>query len=352
MKRISFLDNVRSLAIFLVVLCHSIEFLYDGEALTVASPAMVNFSAIIFNFTRLGVPLFLFLSGYLLLDKDYKTEKDVFKFWKTKLLPVVITWVIWIVIFYLFKCWKDGLSFSVKDFVLKLFMVERVNVSHDWYMYMLIGLYFVFPFLSMFLKKFSLKMHLVVFGGAFFICMVIPSLAALTGKNVYLFSAVSSFFINTNYCYIIYAVLGFFLKKYEKLSFNLPINLIGFILSMTAMVLCGYYRHSIMLSYYLWYDFALLPFASVFLFNLLRGVKLPSFIEKVNGRISICSFGMYLVHVPILCVLIRFFPKFNSNQPLSSIVYLAIAFIASYVLVEIIGKIKYLNKYLFMIKNK
>ncbi len=351
MKRLSYLDNIRSFAIFLVILCHSIEFLFDGEPFSVASPAMVHFSVIFFNIARIGVPLFLFLSGYLLLDREYKTEKDVFDFWKRKLLPVVITWGIWISIFYIFKCWKDGIAFSIKDFILNILMVDRVNVSHDWYMYMLLGLYFILPFVSMFLKQFSTKMHIIVFGVVYLICMVLPTLSVMTGKNFYFFSASSSYFLNSNLYYVLYAVLGYYLKKYEKLSLNLPINLIGFLVTTAIIIICGYYRHTIMITYYAWYDFPLLPFAAIFLFNLIRGLKCPSVIEKINSRISVCSFGMYLVHVPVLCLLVRFLPDLNVSQPVLCLIYLFISFVVSYLIVEIIGKVKYLNKYLFMIKK-
>lgn len=351
MKRISFLDNVRTFAIFSVVFCHCIEFIFDGEPTTIESPIMINFSVILFNFSRIGVPLFLLLSGYLLLDKEYKTEKDVYDFWKRKVLPIVITWVIWIVFFYCFKCWHDGIGFSIKTCILNILMVDRVKFVHDWYMYMLIGLYCIYPFVSMFLKRFSIKMHIFVFGMLYLVCMLLPTLASTTGKNFNFLNAVASYLINPNAYFILYCVLGYYLKKNEKLSFNLPVNIIGFLISISAIILCGYYRHSIMLSYYIWYDFALLPFASIFFFNLIRGLKLPSFIEKINGRISVCSFGMYLVHVPVLCLLIRFLPDVNITKPLLCIFYLVVTFVTSYLLVEVIGRVKYINKYLFMIKK-
>jgi len=71
-KRIESLDLLRSLAIISVVICHSTETgfqLYDSS---------VNFSVMgriaglcLYTIGRIGVPIFFFLTGFLLLDRDY-----------------------------------------------------------------------------------------------------------------------------------------------------------------------------------------------------------------------------------------------------------------------------------------
>ena len=82
-ERIKWIDLLRALAILMVILCHATEGIYPlsisgMDDLSVQSKAAAFTS---FTFGRLGVPIFLMISGYLLLDKDYDPEKTV-KFWK------------------------------------------------------------------------------------------------------------------------------------------------------------------------------------------------------------------------------------------------------------------------------
>lgn len=350
-ERVSFLDNIRAFAISIVVLCHSVEFIFIGDPWVEASQTMVTVCVFLHGLARIGVPLFLFLSGYLLLDREYNSEKDVFKFWKTKLLPLVFAWVVWIIMFYSFKCWHDGGMFSLKDLLLCVFMRDRTLLLHDWYMYMLIGIYCIYPFISILLKKFSAKMIAIGLGFIYVFCMVLPTITSITGKNVAFFNLVYLNVINYNSFYVLYVVLGYYLKKYEKLKFNLSINFIGFIVAMIITMIFGFYRRTIGQSCYIWYEFPVLPFTTLFLFNLLRSISLPTFLQKVSARFSICSFGIYLIHVPVQMVM----SKVLDFSVLSPVVSFTIKFlgglIISYIIVEIFSRIKYLNSILFLIKR-
>lgn len=55
-----------------------------------------------FTIGRLGVPLFLFLSGFLLLQKQINDEKDIFTFYKKNLISLVIANSIWVIIYNIF----------------------------------------------------------------------------------------------------------------------------------------------------------------------------------------------------------------------------------------------------------
>ena len=81
--RIKWIDLTRVIAIFCVVLCHTVGKVYplwhghfDDRGIVSHIIAVAFFSA-----GRLGVPLFLFVSGYLLLDRDYDMEHCK-KFWR------------------------------------------------------------------------------------------------------------------------------------------------------------------------------------------------------------------------------------------------------------------------------
>lgn len=73
-KRIVSLDILRTIAILDVLLVHCTESVYPMNNPTLLSYSILSqFLAIsLFTLGRLGVPIFFFISGYLLLDKDYK----------------------------------------------------------------------------------------------------------------------------------------------------------------------------------------------------------------------------------------------------------------------------------------
>ena len=72
-NRISWLDYARTFAILCVIVVHSTESIYPINADTMAMLPFVKKIIVIslFTFGRLGVPVFLFLTGYLLLDRTY-----------------------------------------------------------------------------------------------------------------------------------------------------------------------------------------------------------------------------------------------------------------------------------------
>ena len=69
--RILWLDNARAFAILAVIFVHATENIYtmNADHLTGENVISMVFAILGFTFGRLGVPLFLFLTGYLLLDR-------------------------------------------------------------------------------------------------------------------------------------------------------------------------------------------------------------------------------------------------------------------------------------------
>lgn len=83
-NRIIYLDIARTFAIILVVLCHSVTLIYkmNLQEWNLISLNAKIFKTIIFTLGRMGVPLFLFLTGYLLLNRKYDNDADIKKFYK------------------------------------------------------------------------------------------------------------------------------------------------------------------------------------------------------------------------------------------------------------------------------
>ena len=89
-NRIMYLDEVRSLAIMLVVIGHvSRLFSYDFYSWLFCSG--------VFSLTRIGVPLFFTVSGSLLLTRKYEVKKFLEKRFKRVFLPFFFWIIVYIV---------------------------------------------------------------------------------------------------------------------------------------------------------------------------------------------------------------------------------------------------------------
>jgi len=75
-KRIKWIDLVRAIAILLVILCHTTENIYEMklESMTSLSLQSRIFCFASFTAGRLGVPLFLMITGSLLLPREYDND--------------------------------------------------------------------------------------------------------------------------------------------------------------------------------------------------------------------------------------------------------------------------------------
>ncbi|MFY9198788.1 MAG: acyltransferase family protein [Acutalibacteraceae bacterium] len=71
-KRIAWLDYARSIAIVCVCICHSTEIFYHGVLIgeSDVTNALWFLLNSLYTFGRIGVPLFLMLTGALMLGKD------------------------------------------------------------------------------------------------------------------------------------------------------------------------------------------------------------------------------------------------------------------------------------------
>lgn len=105
-KRIVTVDMARMFAIFCVILTHSVEGVWQMDVNSLnARKDSINLVILgLHTIGRMGVPVFMLLSGYLLLDREYDKDK-IIKFWKRNMAGLLISTEIWIIIYYIFSCW-------------------------------------------------------------------------------------------------------------------------------------------------------------------------------------------------------------------------------------------------------
>lgn len=91
--------------------------------------------------SRVSVPLFVLLSGALLLPKDYATGP----FMRKRLSRVLVPALFWMCIYNFYNFMAKGEPNSIGAALLQ--MLESPVHYHLWFIYLIVGLYFVYPLL-------------------------------------------------------------------------------------------------------------------------------------------------------------------------------------------------------------
>ena len=346
--RIAWIDLLRCLAICCVVLVHSANAVYpfDLEAMTPVRLSTV-FAYTLLTVGRLGVPVFLMITGYLLLDRPYGREQTV-RFWKKNLLSLLLTVEIWIVVYDLFLCWFYGDEFSLSSLLADMLFLQEVEISHFWYMPVILGIYLFLPLVATALQHISLKTLAVplVISGCFLFGVPTVNVFLNTLGLEPLSSQLSLDF--SGGIYGILVIIGYLFKKdaFKKIrkgwfAAALAGGLLGTIAMQVWAASSGYL-------YNVWYSNPLLCLASWGLFGLLQGEDRIRFPGAVR-HLGTCSFGIYLLHVPIL----RIFDRYLTipHRSLEVLVLFLLSLGISWILVELVSRIPGAGRILFYIRT-
>lgn len=171
------LDIIRIIALIFVFMIHGVETVWgvSPDGLADSSTLTKIIVMVIYTLGRLSVPLFLFITGYLMLGRYYKKE-DVLTFYKTKVWKLLkITWI-WTVIYYLVSAFLLDREFSTVEFIKQLlFVSDWFSAPHMWYMPAIIGIYLFIPFVSNTLQKIDTRVLAILLCLAVFYLFVVPT---------------------------------------------------------------------------------------------------------------------------------------------------------------------------------
>ena len=198
------IDILRIFAFVFIVMLHTLNRQY-GLAVWMSGYAVIS----------IGVNLFIMISGYLLLDKT-ETVKEFFRKRFFSILPLFIIFNIIYIYFY-------NHSFIT---------IKKISAPHFWYIYMILGLYLLTPWLRKVLQYAEKEAFYVVV--LWFLCNVFnPYMQFFRFPKI----PFSHFPITG---FIGYYILGYYLKKYryklEKIPFICVIGvyITGFFISVIS----------------------------------------------------------------------------------------------------------------------
>lgn len=353
-NRLSNIDFLRIIAITCVVLCHATEAIYPFNLNFINS---ISWQSRIFVFTvftigRLGVPIFLFISGYFLLNKEYESS-NIEKFWRTHLLPLLITTEVWIVIYDVFLAWFNNQHLNFPVMFRNIFFLERVRMGHMWYMSMILGVYLFIPFVARAIKNLNCRNIITPpFILSILYVMVIPVINEIikTTKHTQIFNTLSLDFIGG--AYGIMLIAGYFYSQNQNIK-EVPTKLLCclWLVSFGFVVWMQIYCFSNGNAYTVWYN----AFPLIVSSACLAVVGLKIFDRFPKDKISIISktaklsFGVYLVHMPVLTIFKKYY-LVDVILPLRVIILFAMTYITSFLIAMVLSNFKLIRRTLLYIK--
>ena len=243
-ERIVFLDYLRTVACFMVIMVHTCEcFYFNLDGINFANNADRLWVSFVDSALRSCVPLFVMTSAYLLVP----LKDDILKFFKHRFTRVFIPFIVWSMIYSLLPMTWGEIDWNESKSLLATFTYNfSSNAIHFWYIYMLIGLYVFMPIISPWLKVVGKNEELfflaIWFASTFmnYIKLIVP------GGEIFGECSWNDFhMLYYNAGYIGYLIMAHYIRTYVDWSWNktlkiaIPMFLVGY-----AISVLGFYEFS------------------------------------------------------------------------------------------------------------
>ena len=287
--KILWIDVARVLCALMIVVLHAASISYSFYA-TGDDECYKSFLEPTWVFCRAAVPIFVMISGFLLLnperDYDYKTVLTKYVWRMLAVLLTIGTFYAWLEIVF------EEKQLSWNQFPISLYKVCRGDLwDHMWYLYMLIGLYLILPIINSFVQKADNKqidVCLIIIG---FFSIVQPDMSVLGLDKTGIMFPISS-------AYVFYFLFGYRIKASKTTFWHIP--LLGCLFLLLIIVLLEMiWPNRLYDSQLLGYHSILIAVLSGFMFLLLRTLLgRTDYVMPVGGvnLLARLSFGIYIFH--------------------------------------------------------
>lgn len=142
MKRthIYYFDYIRIVAMIFVIFMHTAAGQLNGQMGT-----SWNLLNIFVSIAYTAVPMFLMISGYLILSEEMESDLYVSKLFRRRIPRLLIPLAVWTIVAILWQIFLNR-PFTIGAFVHKMiYSVQEPVMVHFWYMYTLIAIYIISP---------------------------------------------------------------------------------------------------------------------------------------------------------------------------------------------------------------
>ncbi len=338
-RRIVYLDILRSIAIISVVLMHAssmIQQSYSGNY----SDFSYQFTNVFNSITRFAVPLFIMISGSLMLAK--KTEyRDIC----SKVIHFMSVFVFWSLIYTIILIDLDAFrGYTFKGLVVNTIIDSVIGHFHFWYLFLISGIYLLIPILKVIADTNDIKKVFIIF--VFVIGFLLPTLCLNTTIQSIIGTHVNDMSIGVLGGHLLYFLLGYWLKDCEFKSCKwiyiatiiagiytiLISNIVPIVLGYEIPGLRGTCTPNVLV-------------LTVGIFLLVRQ-KYKDTDNEVAAGISMIlskySFGVYLIHMLVMNLIKPF--CIIGNPVISLVALFLITLLISYLVVRVMYKNKWLKR--------
>lgn len=313
MERNYSLDLTRIAAVLAVVMIHVSSAFVSSYEINTLEFQTAN---VLDSISRLGVPLFVMISGSLFLDEKRKISTRNLYFKNIKgILFLLYLWS------FLYTCIYNVMLplLQNEDVVLKELIKDFIlGHYHMWYMFMIAGLYAVTPFLRLFVKKKNSRLVLlfiVLSVGVQFTVPVLEGLSAYISGTSVLIALINKFKLDFFCGYAVYYMLGWYIVHVGFPKGQKYLICAAGIISVILTVLYVRTTHDYGNAYDNLNLFILLYASGVMI--LLSGSirhELSTKTKKALILLSRMSFGVYIIH-PLLITIAKLIVPYHA-QPL------------------------------------
>lgn len=286
--RLLHLDLIRTIACLSVVMIHvSAEFVIRGTT----GPDFL-LGNLLDSLSRAGVPLFVMISGALMLDEGYVFTK---KKWLSHIGRMTVFYIVWSVIYGLLN---GGLGAAFSN-IFSCFY-------HLWYIPMIIGLYLLVPLMRLWVKEENIRFVEYFLLLSLVFAFLLPQIAGLLAHVPGAINPFQSLAEHMNLQYVAgytaYFILGWYLNRgIRRTGLICTLGIIGICITYAGTHFAAINLNADNYPFYENFTLnVLMHSASIFvLCRSLFGPERPSgkFLRKLTGWFSQYSLGIYAVHI-------------------------------------------------------
>lgn len=332
-KRLQYINLLRIYATLAIVITHTSIMFSSSKGLQFPDGDFILYN-IICRLHKFAVPIFLLISGALLLKPEKKlTYHDMLHKYMPRIIRVLL-------IFGFAMCLAEAFMIrSADETPLQVFLLSAKNLltghcwEHMWYMYMLLGLYALTPVYKAFIDNATKRDSVIFMVLLGIMCVVLPYL-----KNYHLIPSLQHYLMLPVYLFVY--PCGYYINEYFKPN--------KYTITLAVCMLAVFFLRAVYHSYhgieaFHGYD-PYAVFAAVSIFHLSRLIRTES--SSVMDKLSKHTFCIYIVHAAVLNVLFKFLhvETIVNIHPLVNYITIAIvAFLTSWLISIVLRQIPYLR---------
>lgn len=367
-EHIVWLDVTRAVAMLMVIGVHCIDPFYISPTLGVL-PEYKHWAAVYGSFLRPSVPLFVMMTGLLLLPVR---EASLGVFYRKRIYRVLFPFLIWSVLYNIFP-WVTGLLGLPKEIIGQFFCYVQGEESqaladslrdiamipfnfsfkenHMWYIYLLIGLYLYMPFFSAWIEKADRSWQ-KVYLGIWAVTLFLPYLSAYVSEYLYGEATWNQFGLFYYFAgFSGYLLLGNFLKEGndwsvgKTLAICLALFAAGYAVTYSGFSAAAANPASTEEDMELFFTFCSpnVVLMTVAVFLLIQKVRIRSAaLVRFLAPISKYGFGTYIVHYfvvgPVFILIGQWHLPIPLQVPVMAVLIFVISLAFTWLMYRLLGK--------------